>query len=278
MSVRSVIRMLAGSAALAFAVATSGASAQDVYATAKRDIIVAQDFRVRVSAALLLGKSHDPTARGPLERALSDQHPAVRTAAAAGLGALGEKDAIVALERQMQSDASESVKSQIKSSLERLKGPAAPSLAGVQYVVQIGTMKNSTPIRGEALAAVLRQATKSKAGALPKVAVAEASDAAVLKQALEKKVPILALDGTVLKIAQGRSGQLVTFQAQVEFTLRRVSDQTLKGLLTGSATAMDSVRALGNQQRLSELQDQAIEAAVESALKGADKSMALALR
>jgi hypothetical protein len=252
------------------------ASAEDVFATAKKDVIVAQDFRVRVSAALLLGKSKDPTSRGPLERGLTDAHPAVRSASAAALNALGEKDAIPALERQLAADSSESVKSQIRTSLEHLRAPVL-SVVGMSYVVQLGSMKNSTAVRGDALAQVLRKATKEKASTIPKTVVADFGDVATVKAATDKKVPVLALDGTVLKLTQGTSGQAVTCQAQVEFSLRRVSDQTLKGLLTGSATSMDSVRALGNQARIAELQDQAVEAAVESALRGADVSMALAL-
>lgn len=277
-------RVVCAVAVLVCALSAEHARADDPYANAKRDVIAAQDFRVRVAAALALGKSKDTSgARPPLEKALGDGHPAVRSAAAAGLGALGDKDAIPALERQLSSDASDSVKSQIRTSLERLKGGGAAagaqpvSLAGVQIVVQLGTMRNSTSVRGEQLAQVLRSATKSKAQAIPHVAVAEVGDAALLKQAVDKKVPVVALDGAVLKLAQGQSGQTVTFQAQVEYSLRRVSDQSLKGLLTGSASAYDSSRGL-SQTRVAELQDQAVQAAVESALRGADKSMQLAIR
>lgn len=273
---RGVVRTLATCWALVCLLAIGHASAEDIYSTAKKDVIVAQDFRVRVSSALLLGKSRDASARAPLERALGDAHPAVRSASAAALNALGEKDAIPALERQLAAESSESVKSQIRTSLEHLKGGSA-SVVGASYVVQLGSMKNSTSIRGDALAQVLRKATKERASSIPKTVVADAGDAAMLKAASDRKVPVLALDGTVLKLTQGTSGQAMTCQAQVEFSLRRVSDQTLKGLLTGSATAMDSVRAAGNQARVAELQDQAVEAAVESALRGADVSMALAL-
>jgi hypothetical protein len=278
-------RAVCAVAVLVCALSVEHARADDPYANAKRDVIAAQDFRVRVAAALALGKSKDTSgARPALEKALGDGHPAVRSAAAAGLGALGDKDAIPALERQLSSDASDSVKSQIRTSLERLKGGGAAaagaqpvSLAGVQIVVQLGTMRNSTSVRGEQLAQVLRSATKSKAQSIPHVAVAEVGDAALLKQAVDKKVPVVALDGAVLKLAQGQSGQTVTFQAQVEYSLRRVSDQSLKGLLTGSASAYDSSRGL-SQTRVAELQDQAVQAAVESALRGADKSMQLAIR
>lgn len=281
----SLRRALSAALVLCCALAVEHARAEDPYASAKRDVTAASDFRVRVAAALALGKSKDNAgARPPLEKALGDGHPAVRSAAAAGLGALGDKDAIPALERQLSSDASDSVKSQIRTSLDRLKGvgansgAAAPSLAGVQFVVQLGTMRNGTSVRGEQLAQVLRSATKSKAQSIPHVAVVEAGDTATLKQAADKKVPIVALDGALLKLAQGQSGTTLTFQAQVEYSLRRVSDQSLKGLLTGSASAFDSTRALGNQKRVAELQDQAVEAAVDSALRGADKSMALAVR
>jgi hypothetical protein len=277
-------RALCAAALLACVFSVEHARADDPYATAKRDVIAAQDFRVRVASALALGKSKDAAARAPLEKALGDGHPAVRSASAAALGALGDKDAIPSLERALASDSSDSVKSQIRTSLDRLKGTGAAavgapvSLSGVQIVVQLGSMRNGTTVRGEQLAQVLRSATKSKAQSIPHVAVAEVGDTALLKQAADKKLPIVALDGAVLKLAQGQSGQTITFQAQVEYSLRRVSDQSLKGLLTGSASAFDSSRALSNQQRVAELQDQAVQAAVESALRGADKSMALAVR
>lgn len=274
---RGVVRSLAICSALVCLLAVGNATAENVYQTAKKDVVAAADFRVRVSAALLLGKSKDASSRGPLEQALGDAHPAVRSAAAAGLQALGEKDAVPALERRLATDPSDAVKSQIKTALQHLKDNA-PTVTGASYLVQLGTMKNATTVRGDALALVLRKATKEKAATIPKTVVADATDGATLKAALDKKVPVLALDGTVLKLTQGTSGQAITCQAQVEFSLRRVSDQTLKGLLTGSATSMDSVRAAGNQQRIAELQDQAVEAAVESALQSADVTMKLALR
>ena len=55
------------------------------------------DFRVRVQAALELGKSSDPSVRAPLEQALEDRKPAVRAAAAAALKAHGDKRSIAAL-------------------------------------------------------------------------------------------------------------------------------------------------------------------------------------
>lgn len=276
-------RALCAAVVLVCALFSEHVRADDPYATARRDVVVAADFRVRVASALALGRSRDPASRAPLERALGDGHPAVRSASAAALGALGEPGAIPALERQLASDASESVRSQIRTSLGRLKGTpdahaVVPSLSGVRFVVQLGSMRNATNVRGADLAQVLRAATKSNTQGISRVAIAEAGDVALLRQAAEKKVPVVVLDGTILELSQARRGETMTFHARVEYSLRRVSDQTLKGLLTGSASTFGSTRSLTSPRRMAELQDQAVQGAAESALRGADKSVALAVR
>src|SRR3954468_7611812 len=137
---------------MAVAVATP-AAAQDL-SIPKRDITTATDFRVRMYAALTLGRSHDPAARGLLEQALSDTNAAVRTAAAAGLGALGDGDAVPALERAKAHEPSDSARAQMDTTLANLK--KTTTLAGVQLVVQIGTMRNNTATRGTDVADVMR--------------------------------------------------------------------------------------------------------------------------
>src|SRR5258706_681197 len=76
--------------------ATSVSTAQD-FGTLKRDLATGADFRLRVGAALTLGKTHAHAALAPLVGALDDANPAVRVAAAAALGVLGLEDARDAL-------------------------------------------------------------------------------------------------------------------------------------------------------------------------------------
>src|ERR1041385_635192 len=78
------------------------------------------DFRVRVSAALQLGKTKSAIARSALETALDDENAAVRAAAAAALKVIGDPTAINALARH-ENDGSAAVRSQIKTSLAALK-------------------------------------------------------------------------------------------------------------------------------------------------------------
>src|SRR5260221_2716569 len=79
-----------------------------------------KDFRVRVQAALQLGKSMDPAAFSPLVGALDDDNASVRAAAVAALETLGDMRAIGPL-REHRLDRSEAVRKQIKSSLAELE-------------------------------------------------------------------------------------------------------------------------------------------------------------
>jgi hypothetical protein len=259
------------------AVAPREAPAQDVGA-ARTDVTEADDFRLRVSAALILGKSHAEGARPLLEKALSDGHPAVRTAAAAALAVYGDPAAIPALEAHA-ADSSASVRAQVRTSLTSLKNAAqaaqnaqnatAGPWQNARYVVQLGDMKNRTGIRGEQPSGVLRNAARTHAASLPGAIVADGSSPQVLVEAANRHVPVLAIDGAVQRLTQGQKDSDLLVVAQVEFSVRRVPEQSLKGTLSGSATSIGSPSALANPAAIAMLENQAIDGAVESAMRGA---------
>jgi hypothetical protein len=241
------------------------APAQDINA-ARHDVTDADDFRLRVSAALTLGRTHAEGARPLLEQALSDAHPAVRTAAAAALAVYGDPQAIPALERAAN-DASPSVRAQVKTSIASLQKTAAGPWQNAHFVVQLGDMKNRTGVRGDQPSSVLRTAARAHAAALPGAVMADTPE--MLVEAANRHVPVLALDGAVERLSQGQKDSDLLVVAQVEFSLRRVPEQSLKGTLTGSATSIGSMSALSNPAFVAQLQNQAIDGAVESAMRGA---------
>jgi len=67
--------------------------------------------------------------------------------------------------------------------------------------------------------------------------------------------------------------------AEVEFSLRRMPEQSLKGTLSGSATSIGSTSALANPASVLQLENQAIDGAVEE-LKAAaiEASVAICTR
>jgi hypothetical protein len=261
-------------AALVSASVVSGTArtslAQDL-ANARRELSSATDARVRVAAALWLGHTKPAGARELLEEALSDSQPAVRTAAAAALAALGDTRALPALEQRVAEENIPAPKAQMERTIAALEAKQAQT---PRYVVQLGTMRNNTHIRGPALEGVLRSAAFARASAVPGVVIADA--VAAPRIASERQIPLLILDGNVTGLTQGQTQHNVSVHAQVSFVVRRES--TLKASLTGSATAEDSIHVLQNQQRVTALQNDAVDGAVQSAMRGADTGLAYAAR
>jgi hypothetical protein len=258
------------------------ARAQDV-AGALRDLSESPDFRVRVSAALFLGHSKAAGALEALEQALADGHPAVRVAAATALGALGNPAALGALSRRLTSESSASVKATIQSTIDKLRGgvtseqaPPDGSQRGfaptVRYLVRMGAMRNPSGVRGEEMRHILRDAAVSRAHGLKGAAVVD-NDPALLAQAAERHLPIITLDGSLAQLVESRVAGTVQVQARVEFAVRR--EQTLKGTLSGAATTFGSTPSLSDQSRR-QLQNDAVDGAVQSALRGADQGLIVA--
>jgi hypothetical protein len=83
-------------------------------------------YRVRVSAALVLGQLRQPRSVPVLVRALEDAHPAVRATAAQSLGRIGDRAARDPLARAAR-DGSAMVRRMAEEALQAL--PASPSVA-----------------------------------------------------------------------------------------------------------------------------------------------------
>jgi hypothetical protein len=269
---RSVRSWLCALALGAAAAATAPLAPADDGSVAVRELSESNDFRVRVSAALLLGRTRPPGARDALERALGDPHPAVRIAAATALGAIGDPACLVALERRLSSEPSPGVVAQLRATIDLLRrgssgdpgdGSSDQQLAGsVRYIIRLGGMRNGAGVRGDELKRVLRDATKSRAKSLHDAAVAEA-DSPLLAQAAQRRIPVVTLDGNVTQLLESRVAGSLQVQAHVEFTVRR--DQTLRGTLSGGATTFGSGPTISDD-------------AVQSALRGADQGLMVAAR
>jgi hypothetical protein len=217
-------------------------------------------------------------ARRMLEHALDDPHAAVRVAAAAALSSLGDAGAIAALQAHARTESSGAARAQIRTTIANLShADSAPVVAPsrARYVVEIGQMRNLTSARGDDLTETLRQAARTQAQSLPGAAVFDAGDPQADRAAA--RMPVLLLEGQLTRLSQAQSNGTVRIDARVEFSVRRVPQQTLKGTLSGGASSAESVRSLSGT-RLAELTNQTIGGAVESALRGADRGLELAAK
>jgi hypothetical protein len=246
-----------------------------------RELTESADFRVRVQAALRLGRA-GASSRADLENGLRDPHPAVRVACAAGLGNIGDSASIPALERAMKGETYATVKTSMKETIDKLRASASvkssspetpTSLAGARYVVQLGSMKNVSGVRADDLDGVMRSAARAKAGTIKGAVIVDGSDPNVLKKATEKRIPVLQVDGNLTKLTQvtGTDGSTV-ISAKVDMSIRKLPGQTLKGTVSGNASGSNGTRV--SDQGILDLQNRVVGGAVESAMRSMGNELA----
>lgn len=230
-----------------------------------------KDFRVRVQAALQLGKSMSPDAFSPLVTALDDEHASVRAAAVAALQSLGDMRALGPL-RERRLDRSEAVRKQIKATLAELEAQAldAPK---PKVLVKLGMMKNTSGVKSKRIESELAQASRQKLGELPGVKVlVEGDDGA------GKKAPVVMVTGSVAQLKASREGSAIVYTAKVEYVLHTMPEQSIAAKVSGSASAQASEQEAQDQARSAQLRKEVLEAAIASALRRAPPAIIAAAR
>jgi hypothetical protein len=230
-----------------------------------------KDFRVRVQAALQLGKSMDPAAFAPLVAALDDENASVRAAAVAALESLGDMRAIGPL-KEHRLDRSDAVRKQIKSTLGELEGRAldAPK---PKVLVKLGIMKNGSGVKSKRIESDLALASRQKLNELPGVKVLlEGDDGA------GRKTPVVMVTGSVEQLKASREGSAIVYSAKVEYVLHTMPDQSIAAKVSGSASAQASEQEANDQTRSAQLRKDVLEAAIASALRRAPPALLAAAR
>ena len=126
----------------------AGRASADKIDELTRALMQDSSYKVRVQAALVLGKLNDKRAVPALIQALHDENETVRGVAATSLGRIGDKSSSNALMVASTSDASEFVRSQAKKALELVAGGGGaivvtPPKAGARFYVAIGFQSGS---------------------------------------------------------------------------------------------------------------------------------------
>lgn len=230
-----------------------------------------KDFRVRVQAALQLGRSMSPQALAPLVSALDDDNASVRAAAVAALESLGDMRAIAPL-KEHRLDRSDAVRKQIKSSLAELEAQAldAPK---PKVLVKLGIMKNGSGVKSKRIETDLAQASRQKLSELPGVKVlVEGDDGA------GRKTPVVMVTGSVEQLKASREGNAIVYTAKVEYVVHTMPEQSIAAKVSGSASAQASEQEANDQARSAQLRKDVLEAAIASALRRAPPALLAAAR
>jgi len=239
----------------------------------------ASDFRVRVSAALQLGKSLTGDAAQPLEAALDDSNASVRAAAAAALKNLGDQAAVPALKAH-RLDRSEAVRAQVAAAIksleeERLTGPKP------KVLIKLGIMKNDSGVKSKKIESELADSSRRKLSELPGVRVLAADGSGPNTDASSGKpstVPMVMVTGNVSELKASREGGSITYSASVEYVLHTMPEQAIAAKVSGRASATATEREAEDASALAELRRSVLQAAIASALRRAPPELLAAAR
>ncbi|HEX2880990.1 MAG TPA: HEAT repeat domain-containing protein [Polyangiaceae bacterium] len=264
-------------------VALAGESDSSV-TTLARKLEQGPDFRIRVQAALELGKttSRRDEARAALEVGLEDANAAVRAACAAALRVLGDPSALPAL-RRAQEDESSAVKAQITGTIAALEQKAngdSGSSAGRgrgQVLVQVGQVRNGTKREVGGLVQEFKTHSKERLQSLPGVELLHEQEDADAT-AKRRKQPVVMLTGHLRQLDERERGGEMEYAAEVEFIIHRMPGRSIQGKVSGSARVRSGLAEVKSAKQQAELRRNVIEAAIDSAMKRATEALLAAAK
>ena len=225
-------------ALLLFAAATASADKID---DLTRALMQDPSYKVRVQAALVLGKLADRRAVPALIQALKDENETVRGVAATSLGRIGDKSSANALMVSSTSDSSEFVRSQAKKALEIVAGggggamAVAPPKAGARFYVAIGF---ASPGRGDPQSArLLREALAKELQSVSSVTLSVAGGGQPSHALLASKhLQGFIVDGTIQRLSVTPAGGQQTIDCDVKAFVATFPDHSIKAMTQEGAS------------------------------------------
>jgi hypothetical protein len=133
-----------------------------------RAVLEDGNYKVRVQAALVLGKLGDPRALQPLIKALNDQNKTVRGIAAGALGSLGDAAAVDPLRDLLKRESDPFVRGQAEKAVAALSGGGAGGpKRGAKIYVNFGAFVGGTKSAGPDASKILHEALSRELGKVP---------------------------------------------------------------------------------------------------------------
>ncbi len=252
---------------------TSAFGANDIARLAQQ-LNQGDDFRMRVQAALNLGKTGDGQALEPLYRALDDKSVAVRVAAAAALKTLGDPAALDQLKRH-EKDASPEVRRQVTAAITALRAQQQHDRErrrGAKVLVKLGKVRNGTKVTSEDAELTVKRASRDQLDQLPGVALLAASEDAE-KVSQKHKLPAVLLTGSIRELNAAKEGGEVVYSAKVEYVVQSLPEQAILAKVSGKAEARASEFETRDRVRRDALREEVLDAAVASAMKRAPRAL-----
>lgn len=236
----------------------SGAARADRVDDLARALTTDSSWRVRLQAAVVLGRLHDPRGAPALMRALSDPLETVRGMAAQVLGDLGDQEAVAALER-LKRDPSPFVRGQATVALGKLTGAPPPELlkpSAHALHVEVGGIGSKTALATPELTRRLREFIVRELMQTPGLTMEGAPRNGYL------------IDSAITSLSHRTIGSTIEITCEVSLIVGRLPSKAMVMMTSGGATVQTSKANLRPDK------EQALEVdALEGAVHGAHENL-----
>lgn len=199
-------------------------------------------YKVRVQAALVLGKLADRRAVPALIQALRDENESVRGVAAGALGRIGDRSAANAL-LEATHDSSQFVQIEAKRALAQVANATTqPQIAlpgpraGARFYVAVGI--SAAGHGGSEYANVVRQALYHELGKLPQVTlqVAGAGSSPSGSQLSSHRLSGYLVDGAIQRLSATYTGGQQQIDCDLKIVIQTYPGRSIKAMTTEGAS------------------------------------------
>ena len=201
--------------------------------TLTRSLMQDPSYKVRVQAALVLGKLADRRAVPALIQALRDENETVRGVAATSLGRIGDRSAAEALMVASTSDSSQFVREQARKALEIVAGGGTslsrvPPKAGARFYVRIDFSGGGRG--GPEYGRLVREALAKELQTLPSVTLSVAGAGGSPSRSLLSSHHLtgFVVDGTIQRLSSTSAGGGQQIDCDLKAFVATFPDRSIK--------------------------------------------------
>jgi hypothetical protein len=206
-----------------------------------RALMQDSSYKVRVQAALILGKLGDKRAVPALVQALRDENETVRGVAATSLGRLGDRAAASALMVASTNDPSEFVRSQAKHALDLVANngggttlQAAPPKSGARFYVTIDFSAGSKA--GAEWGRMVREGLQRELQKLPTVTLSLPGGTPSASALASRHLTGFVVDGNIQRLSATPSGGQVQIDCDLKALVATFPDRSIRMMTTEGAS------------------------------------------
>ena len=210
-------------------------------------------WRVRLQAAVVLGKLRDPRSVPSLLHALSDENETVRGLSAQVLGEIGEPSVVMALDRLRRNDSSAFVRNRASEALAKIAPDSGAHGGSRALHVEVGGVGMKGGARGSPeMTARLREYIIRELSRTPGLTLEG------------KPLSGFLIDSSITNVSRRLTDQWVEITCEVSFVVGRLPSRAMVMMTSGGATVQAPRMGLRPDKEKA-LQFDALEGAVQGA-------------